>query len=320
MASVSFSTYDYYNGGWVGGRNWGSGYFYAGAEGRSDNINNLVAINVSGASSSSPITSITVSVSVCLSGSNDTGTSTRITGYLYDTYTTSLKGSTATVPSGYVGYGTSSTITATSSGTLATFTISGLNITSNNLIYLKLYSSSSYLKQIYTGAGSISCTTGSSGGDDSGGDDTVIYSYRAYDITTSTYITSSTSTTSSSILRPTLSAYTYLGFVTHTSYNQCITYYNSRGVEDSANYCTIHNSSYPYILFFYASDSSSGGEEEPEYYVTNKGSWSTSTSSKSVSIESYQILRYSFTPTSNGTLTFSLSSSMNNFALLIFTD
>ena len=306
MASVSFSTYDYYNGGWVGSRNWGSGYFYAGAENRSDNINNLVAISVSGASSSSPITSITVSVSVCLTGSNDTGTSTSITGYLYDTYTTSLKGSTAAVPYGYVSYGTSSTITATSSGRLATFTISGLNITSNGYIYLKLYSSSSYLKQIYTGAGSISCTTGSSGGDDSGGDDTVIYSYRAYDITTSTYITSSTSTTSSSILRPSLSAYTYLGFVTHTSYSQCISYYNSRGVEDSANYCTIHNSSYRYILFFYASDSSSGGEEEVyEYSVTSKGVWSTGVSSKTVSIASYQILRYSFTPTSDGTLTFS---------------
>ena len=32
MATVSFNSYDYYNGGWVGSRDWGSGYFYVGAE------------------------------------------------------------------------------------------------------------------------------------------------------------------------------------------------------------------------------------------------------------------------------------------------
>lgn len=390
MANVSFNTYDYYNGGWVGGQNWGSGYFYVGAEGRSDNINNLVSINVSGASSSSPITSITVSVAVCITN-NDNGASTRITGYLYDTYTASLKGSTATVPSGYVGYGTSSAITATSSGTLATFTISGLNITSNGYIYLKLYSSSSYLKQIYTGSGSISCTTGSSSGDDGGGGTTTYY-YRAYDITTNTYLTSSTSTTSSSILRPTMSStYTYLGFVTHSSYDRCISYYNSNGLEGSSDYCTIHNSTYPYIVFLYSSSgsststtyyyraydiatgnyltntaattsssiskpsvsssytyigyvthtsfdacitfynrsgvegstnscsihnssypyilfiySSSGGGVVQEYSIVDQGVWEKTLSSKGgVSIGNYQVFRYSYTPTVSGTLTFS---------------
>ena len=304
MATVSFNSYDYYNGGWVGSRDWGSGYFYVGAENRSDGINNLVSINVSGASSSTPITSITVSVSVCLT-SNTSGASTQITGYLYDTYSSSLKGSNASVPSGYVGYGYSSTITATASGATATLVISGLNITSNGYVYLKLYSSSSVLKQIYTGTGSVSCTTGSSGGDDSGGDDTTTYYYRAYDITTGVYLTSSASTTSSSIYRPSVgSAYTYLGFVTHTSYSQCLTFYNSSGVEGSSTSCTIHSSAYPYIVFFYASDSSGGEEEVYEYSVTSKGTWSTGVSSKTVSIASYQILRYSFTPTSDGTLTF----------------
>ena len=170
----------------------------------------MITISVSGASASTPITSITVTLVVCFA--NDTSSaSTSLKGYLY---TSSQKPTNASVPSGYIGSGTSGTITTTASGKAATFTISGLNITSNSNLYLKVYQTTNILKQIWAGstANNITCTTGSVS--------STTYYYRCYDVASGTYLTSSTSTTSSSIARPNQgSAYTYLGYVTHTSFS-----------------------------------------------------------------------------------------------------
>lgn len=56
-----------------------------------------------------------------------------------------------------------------------------------------------------------------------------------------------------------------------------------------------------------ADDGGDSGGSSVEYTVTSMGTWSTATTSKTATIDSYEVLRYKFTPTSDGTLTFSSS-------------
>ena len=318
MATVSFNTYDQYNGGWMGSKTFGTGYCYVARVGYSTGINNLISINVSGASSSSPITSITVSLAICPSGGSgsSSGNSTTITGYLYTSYSSSLKPSNANVPSGSAGYGTSRTITATSSGTKATFTISGLNITSNNQIYLKIYCSSSTLKQIYTPSSlnSITCTTGSSSG---GG--TTTYTYDCYNMTNSTWIDSATyetKTTAASITRPNITGYTYAGYSVGSSWS-------ASGVQYTGTTCTQHSASKPIIIFYYTPSSSGGGDTTDLWYATttyhNKLSSYTSGGSTNFAfnLNAAQIGYCKFTPTASGTITVQSASNNDMYGYLV---
>lgn len=77
--------------------------------------------------------------------------------------------------------------------------------------------------------------------------------YRMYDVTNGEYLdSSSTSSTASSITRPTVpTGYTYAGYKYHTSFDRCISQISYDGTETS---CTT-NSSYPYILFCYTATS-----------------------------------------------------------------
>lgn len=89
--------------------------------------------------------------------------------------------------------------------------------------------------------------------DSSGGGSSDVYYYRAYDLTTKSYLTGTTLTISDRISAPDVdSSYIYKGYVCHTSYEQCISY-NANGTkyDGTGVTCTIHNSTYPYIVFFY---------------------------------------------------------------------
>lgn len=87
-------------------------------------------------------------------------------------------------------------------------------------------------------------------------DTTTTYYYRSYDLTNSIYLdSSSTSTTNSSITRDTWSGYTYIGYVYHQSFSKCLSS-GQQGIYDGTGItCSSHNSTYPYIVFFYTKDS-----------------------------------------------------------------
>lgn len=121
-------------------------------------------------------------------------------------------------------------------------------------------SSSCIVSATYVGDGEafgVEAVFESSGSSGDGSSDT--YYYRAYDLTSETYLTGTVSTSSSRIVAPDVSgSYLYKGYVCHTSYNQCISYNNNGARYDgTGETCTVHSSTYPYVVFFYEQDASS---------------------------------------------------------------
>ena len=112
-----------------------------------------------------------------------------------------------------------------------------------------------------------------------------------YDVTVGNYIGGSGNsvydvTTASSYSRPSLSGYTYLGWVCGGSHQQCISYYNNNGVESSSTICSGYSDG-EVAMFFYRSNSSGGGGTTYQYrcydktngrYITN----ATTTTSSSI--------------------------------------
>ena len=76
------------------------------------------------------------------------------------------------------------------------------------------------------------------------------YYWRSYDLTNSSYITSSTTTTNSSISAPSYSNYDYAGYVHHTSFSSCISQGSNRNFDGTSSTASA-STKYPYVVFFY---------------------------------------------------------------------
>lgn len=76
------------------------------------------------------------------------------------------------------------------------------------------------------------------------------YYWKSYDLTNSTDISSSKTTTNPSISAPSYSNYSYTGFVYHSSYNSCISQGSRRSFDGTASTATA-STTYPYVVFFY---------------------------------------------------------------------
>lgn len=164
MATLSFNTCDfaYYadsqatqpSASWNAGGSWSSYNLYVGQ----NRCGNLISVSVSGTSDT--ISAITVSLPMA---TNNSG-SYAITGYLYDTYSSSLKPTSnySDIDSSYV-QSSKVTKSLSSSTQIVTFTFSGLSITGKTQLYLKFSTTNSYKCQILTksasSSASISCTT-----------------------------------------------------------------------------------------------------------------------------------------------------------------
>lgn len=82
-------------------------------------------------------------------------------------------------------------------------------------------------------------------------EDTSTFTYDCYDLTSGEWLDYETETASSSITRPNLRAYNYLGYVYHTSWSNCIDQGEELDFDGTGTKCTGHSSKYPYIVFFY---------------------------------------------------------------------
>ena len=99
-------------------------------------------------------------------------------------------------------------------------------------------------------------TLGDSGGGDSGGGGETTgydYYYDCYDLTTGNYLNMETGTNSSSIRRPSLSGYTYVGYVYHKDWSSAVNQGEARDFDGTGTTCTGHSSRYPIVVFFYTS-------------------------------------------------------------------
>lgn len=76
------------------------------------------------------------------------------------------------------------------------------------------------------------------------------YHWKSYDLTNSTDISSSKTTTNPSISAPSYSNYSYVGFVYHNSYSSCISQGSRRSFDGTASIATA-STTYPYVVFFY---------------------------------------------------------------------
>lgn len=76
------------------------------------------------------------------------------------------------------------------------------------------------------------------------------YYWKSYDLTNSTDISSSKTTTNSSISAPSYNNYSYAGFVYHNSYSSCISQGSRRSFDGTASTATA-STTYPYVVFFY---------------------------------------------------------------------
>ena len=143
----------------------------------------------------------------------------------------------------YVGYktGTSQSNAFNKSSYTGTGTTASLTSTNNHVVFF------------YTENQSSSSTT---------------YYYRCYDLTNSTYITSSTSTTNSSITRPTQSGYTYQGYTYYDSFDRCLSYQQSNGYDGTGTTCSQHSANNPYVVFFYTKNTTTTTSYYRTYDVT----------------------------------------------------
>ena len=120
-------------------------------------------------------------------------------------------------------------------------------------------------------SGSTEEYTSSGGGSEE--EESCIYYYKYYDIYTKTWLTSTQSTLSSSITAPdkTSQGYTYLGYVYHSSFDECLAWYKKSGVDGTGRICNSHTTGLPYIVFFYSSSASGLGpwSFSGAYWVTD---------------------------------------------------
>ena len=122
------------------------------------------------------------------------------------------------------------------------------------------------------------------------------YQYRCYDVTSGSYLTSSTSTSSSSITRPSQSGYTYLGYIYYDSWSKCINAYPN--LDGTGTTCSQHNSSNPYVVFFYEQEA----EEVWQWDSNPRDSTYTGSAVATVNPGTAQIDYFYFVPPENGTL------------------
>lgn len=134
------------------------------------------------------------------------------------------------------------------------------------------------------------------GGGGSGGSDED-YHWDCYNLTAGDYMGYETSTSSSSITAPTISGYTYQGYVYHSTWSKCVEQAKNRNYDGTDSVCTNHSSRHPYVVFFYT-------EAPTGWYLQNLGNYSgTVNTYVDYNLSSYGIGYIDYTPNSNGLLT-----------------
>lgn len=133
----------------------------------------------------------------------------------------------------YIGYGQGASLTAAK------------NQYANNNYYTSTVCTPSYSYVVFF----YSSNSG-------GGGSTTTYSWDCYDLTADKYISGyeHTGVTSSTITRPSISGYTYQGYVYYDSWSKCVSAGKSGNYDGTGTSCSSHNSSNPYVVFFYTKD------------------------------------------------------------------
>lgn len=147
-----------------------------------------------------------------------------------------------------------------------------------------------------SGTGTAYTDDDDSGGGGGGSDDGDYY-WDCYNLTSGSYMGYETSTSSSSITAPTISGYTYQGYVYYSTWQKCVEQ-GEKGKYDGTGYtCSNHSSSNPYVVFFYT-------EAPTGWYLQNLGSYSGAVNTYvNYDLSAYEIGYVDYTPTSNGLLT-----------------
>lgn len=141
----------------------------------------------------------------------------------------------------------------------------------------------------------VAWTDEDSGGDGGGSDDD--YYWDCYNLTAGDYMGYETSTSSSSIIAPTISGYTYQGYVYHSTWSKCVEQAENGNYDGTDSVCTNHSSRYPYVVFFYT-------EAPTGWYLQNLGNYSGAVNTYvDYNLSSYGIGYIDYTPSSNGFLT-----------------
>lgn len=134
------------------------------------------------------------------------------------------------------------------------------------------------------------------GGGGSGGSDED-YHWDCYNLTAGDYMGYETSTSSSSITAPTISGYTYQGYVYHSTWSKCVEQAKNGNYDGTDSVCTNHSSTHPYIVFFYT-------EAPTGWYLQNLGNYSGAVNTYvDYNLSSYGIGYIDYTPSSNGLFT-----------------
>ena len=144
----------------------------------------------------------------------------------------------------------------------------------------------------------VAWTDEESGGDGGGGGGSdEDYYWDCYNLTAGDYMGYETSTSSSSITAPTISGYTYQGYVYHSTWSKCVEQAENGNYDGTDSVCTNHSSRYPYVVFFYT-------EAPTGWYLQNLGNYSgTVNTYVDYNLSSYGIGYIDYTPNSNGLLT-----------------
>lgn len=123
------------------------------------------------------------------------------------------------------------------------------------------------------------------------------YYWDCYNLTAGDYMGYETSTSSSSITAPTISGYTYQGYVYHSTWSNCVEQAQNRNYDGTDSVCTNHSSRYPYIVFFYT-------EAPTGWYLQNLGNYSGAVNTYvDYNLSSYGIGYIDYIPSSNGLFT-----------------
>lgn len=136
-------------------------------------------------------------------------------------------------------------------------------------------------------------SSGGGGGETPSGD----YTWDCYNLTAGDYMGYETSTSSSSITAPTISGYTYQGYVYHSTWSKCVEQAKNGNYDGTDSVCTNHSSTHPYVVFFYT-------EAPTGWYLQNLGNYSGAVNTYvNYNLSSYGIGYIDYTPSSNGLLT-----------------
>lgn len=123
------------------------------------------------------------------------------------------------------------------------------------------------------------------------------YYWDCYNLTAGDYMGYETSTSSSSITAPTISGYTYQGYVYHSTWSKCVEQAQNGNYDGTDSVCTNHSSRYPYIVFFYT-------EAPTGWYLQNLGNYSGAVNTYvDYNLSSYGIGYIDYIPSSNGLFT-----------------